>query len=205
MRSNRFSWVAMLVLAGLTGCAMCDNSQDCTYPAFGGKWQRDNPFSGRVASLFDPAGHQLVAPADGKTPTLAAPAPEDAETAETTESTKPAPEDEAKPESTLEKPAEQESPTMGGAEKAEPEAAEKPETTEKPEAAQPETEKPEMAEPPETAEKKEAGEGAKEAKEGQTPDTGLPSPAMPDELPKSKDRKEGGTNLLPPLELPPQP
>lgn len=214
MTSNRLPWVAMLVLAGLTGCAMCDNSQDCTYPAFGGKWQRDNLFSGRVASLFDPAGHQTVAPADGQAPTLAAPVPEDAEMAETAESTMPAPEAEAKPESTLEKPTDQESPAMGGAEKAEPEGAEKPETIEKPkaagkpEAAQPETEKPEMAEPSETADKKAAGEGAKEAKEAkeeQTQDTGLPLPGMPDELPKSKDRKEGGTNLLPPLELPPQP
>ena len=38
MRSKQFVWVAMLVLAGTTGCAMCDNAQDCTYSAFGGKW-----------------------------------------------------------------------------------------------------------------------------------------------------------------------
>jgi len=58
--SKHFVWVATLMLAGLTGCAMCDNAEDFGYSAFGGKWQRDNPYSGRVASAFDPAGMQVL-------------------------------------------------------------------------------------------------------------------------------------------------
>lgn len=84
MRSKQFVWVAMLVLAGTTGCAMCDNAQDWSYAAFGGKWQRDNPTSGRVASLFDPAGAQIV---EQGSPMEAEPAPESTEEAE--ESAKP--------------------------------------------------------------------------------------------------------------------
>jgi hypothetical protein len=81
MRSKQFVWVAMLVLAGTTGCAMCDNAQDWTYTAFGGKWQRDNPHSGRVASLFDPAGGQVI---EQGFPTEAEPAQDNVEEAEET-------------------------------------------------------------------------------------------------------------------------
>jgi len=59
MMRKQFVWVATLMLAGLTGCAMCDNAEDFGYSAFGGKWQRDNPYSGRVASAFDSAGRQV--------------------------------------------------------------------------------------------------------------------------------------------------
>jgi hypothetical protein len=82
MRSKQFVWVAMLVLAGTTGCAMCDNAQDWSYAAFGGKWQRDNPASGRVASLFDPAGGQVI---EQGFPTEAEPAPEGMEQGEETD------------------------------------------------------------------------------------------------------------------------
>jgi hypothetical protein len=58
---------------------MCDNAQDWSYSAFGGKWQRDNPHSGRVASLFDPAGGQVM---EQGLPTEADPVPETAEEAE---------------------------------------------------------------------------------------------------------------------------
>ncbi len=81
MRSKQVVWVAMLVLAGTTGCAMCDNAQDWSYAAFGGKWQRDNPTSGRVASLFDPAGGQVI---EQGFPTEAEPVPEGIEQAEET-------------------------------------------------------------------------------------------------------------------------
>jgi hypothetical protein len=57
---------------------MCDNAQDSTYSAFGGKWQRDNPSSGRVASLFDPAGGQVM---EQGLPTEAEPTPQTAEEA----------------------------------------------------------------------------------------------------------------------------
>ena len=60
MTSKHYVWIAMLMLAGSTGCAMCDNSHDASYTALGGKWQRDTPHSGRVGSAFDPAGMQVV-------------------------------------------------------------------------------------------------------------------------------------------------
>lgn len=59
MRSKQYVGI-ILMLAGLTGCAMCDNSHDSSYTAVGGKWQRDNPYSGRVGSAFDPAGMQVT-------------------------------------------------------------------------------------------------------------------------------------------------
>jgi len=65
MKSKQYVWIAMLMLAGFSGCAMCDNAHDSSYAAFGGKWQRDNPYSGRVASAFDPAGMQVL---DSRTP-----------------------------------------------------------------------------------------------------------------------------------------
>lgn len=37
------------------GCSMCSDPFDYTYAAFGGKWQRADPYSGRVGSLFHPA------------------------------------------------------------------------------------------------------------------------------------------------------
>ena len=196
MRSKRFSWVAALVLAGLTGCAMCDNSQDCTYPAFGGKWQRGNPLSGRVGSLFDPAGvhisEQMMLTEEG--PTLAEPeapefepaetaeGPETAESAESGEGVKPAEGPEptegpaAMPKSALEKLLQQAAPAMDEAETM-----------------------------PETAEKTKSGEGAKPAVDQDVPKADLQLPAMPDEMPKTEKTKDSGTNLLPPLELPPVP
>ena len=184
MRNNRFSWVAMLVLAGLTGCAMCDNSQDCTYPAFGGKWQRDNPVSGRVGSLFDPAGVEVT---DQVTLSEAEPTLAEPETAETTEEAAPteggAPSEAAEetpkeaPESTLDKPLEQNPPSMQKAETVEPE----------------------------TAEDAKPAERAKPAAEQDAPDAGLQLPAMPFATPQKEEPKEGGANLLPPLEVPPAP
>jgi hypothetical protein len=61
-RMNRllFASVGALLLAVAGGCAMCDNSQDCTYASYGGKWQREDPCCGRVGSLFAPAGAPAV-------------------------------------------------------------------------------------------------------------------------------------------------
>ena len=174
MTSNRFLWVAMLVLAGLTGCAMCDNSQDGTYPAFGGKWQRDNPSSGRVASLFDPAGHHVETTAAW---TEATPAPEDAEPEDSAERLEPSPENGEAAESTLERPADRDSTTMDGAEAAKPETDVEPD----------------------------ARGAAKPAAEQDAPEAGLALPAPPGERSKMDDRQDRDANLLPPLELPPQP
>jgi hypothetical protein len=48
----RSGWVAWLAL--FSGCAMCLNCDDCSYPADGGRWQRLDPCFGRVASAFTP-------------------------------------------------------------------------------------------------------------------------------------------------------
>jgi hypothetical protein len=55
MRRKLPGLAVTLLLSSLVGCAMCDSSQDCTYTASGGLWQRENPCHGRVGSLFDPA------------------------------------------------------------------------------------------------------------------------------------------------------
>ncbi|MGB7344843.1 MAG: hypothetical protein WBD20_11550 [Pirellulaceae bacterium] len=46
----------MLLLVPMTGCRICASSEDLAYPSYGGAWQRTVRDSGRVASLFDPAG-----------------------------------------------------------------------------------------------------------------------------------------------------
>lgn len=63
-----FASLGSLLLAVAGGCAMCDNSQDCTYASYGGKWQRHDPCCGRVGSLFDPAGAPTV-PHQAQSPT----------------------------------------------------------------------------------------------------------------------------------------
>lgn len=44
---------AMLLLAG---CRICADCEDQAYPAYGGAWQRTIRDTGRVGSMFDPAG-----------------------------------------------------------------------------------------------------------------------------------------------------
>lgn len=55
-------WIAVaLLLAGLVpqaGCRVCADCEDLAYPAYGGAWQRTRRDSGRVGSIFDPAGGQ---------------------------------------------------------------------------------------------------------------------------------------------------
>lgn len=40
----------------LGGCRICADCEDSAYPAYGGSWQRTIRETGRVGSLFDPAG-----------------------------------------------------------------------------------------------------------------------------------------------------
>ena len=40
----------------VAGCRICADCEDLAYPAYGGAWQRTNRDSGRVGSVFDPAG-----------------------------------------------------------------------------------------------------------------------------------------------------
>lgn len=241
MSSKRFTWVAMLALASFTGCAMCDNSEDCTYPAFGGKWQRDNPFSGRVGSLFDPGGirvtDQVAATEAG--PPLAESEAAEVEAAENAAGPQPAAEleipagaapsegpahtkDLAPNEGT--KPAESAKSTEGPAsiEGLGPAKGPAPAVIAKPAEGPTVMPKSTLAKPldvtpsakdaletmPGTAAKEESSEGAKTAVDQAAPNSGLQLPALPGEKPEAAETaepKDGGTNLLPPLELPPQP
>lgn len=44
------------VAAPLTGCRLCCDLEDAAYSSYGGAWERTHRNSGRVGSLFDPAG-----------------------------------------------------------------------------------------------------------------------------------------------------
>ncbi len=46
----------LLLLLPAGGCRICADCDDLAYPAYGGIWQRTNRDSGRVGSIFDPAG-----------------------------------------------------------------------------------------------------------------------------------------------------
>lgn len=39
-----------------TGCTLCQDCGDLDYPTYGGAWERTRRDSGRVGSVFDPAG-----------------------------------------------------------------------------------------------------------------------------------------------------
>lgn len=47
-------------LAASTGCRLCSNCEIGDYSAYGGAWDRTQRETGRVGSLFDPAGAQLA-------------------------------------------------------------------------------------------------------------------------------------------------
>ena len=47
-----------LILTPGFGCRICQTCDE--YPAFGGSWQRTNRVSGRVGSVFDPAGAKVA-------------------------------------------------------------------------------------------------------------------------------------------------
>ncbi len=174
MRCKQCVWVAMLVLAGTSGCAMCDNVEDWTYAAFGGKWQRDNPTSGRVGSVFDPAGMQV---AEGGTPTKAE--PELAEPEASEETAEPLL---AEPEETPEAAEPQMEPAEEPAdEKAVP----------KPAAGKP------------AGSDAQADPDPAPAPGGITPG-GLGLPPLPAESAASPQPKAGDDGLLPPLDPPPQ-
>ncbi len=44
------------LILGSGGCTICQDCGDLDYPTFGGAWQRTRRDSGRVGSIFDPAG-----------------------------------------------------------------------------------------------------------------------------------------------------
>ena len=63
----------LALLTATTGCALCGSPFDYTYSTYGGKWQREDETSGRVGSLFEPAGPmpaddgETTVPANGPT------------------------------------------------------------------------------------------------------------------------------------------
>jgi len=59
MRSWFFCILAWLLLSVCTGCTICQSASDHGFSASGGSWQRVNPFSGRVGSVFEPAGSKV--------------------------------------------------------------------------------------------------------------------------------------------------
>lgn len=60
MKDYLLVYVFAALLAVASGCAICANPEDCSYPAYGGRWQRSDPCCGRVGSLFDPADAQII-------------------------------------------------------------------------------------------------------------------------------------------------
>lgn len=60
MRDYLVAYVLAALLAVTSGCAIGSSSDDCTYSAYGGRWQRSDPCNGRVGSVFDPADAQVL-------------------------------------------------------------------------------------------------------------------------------------------------
>jgi hypothetical protein len=58
--------VAVILLGGsaLSGCTLCQDCGDLDYPTYGGAWERTRRDSGRVGSVFDPAGARTAKLAD---------------------------------------------------------------------------------------------------------------------------------------------
>lgn len=57
--------VAVAVAAiTLSGCTLCQDCGDLDYPTYGGAWERTRRDSGRVGSIFDPAGARTATLAD---------------------------------------------------------------------------------------------------------------------------------------------
>ncbi|QDT10407.1 hypothetical protein [Planctomycetes bacterium K23_9] len=48
--------ILVMLMIPLAGCRICASDEDLAYPSYGGAWQRTIRDSGRVGSLFDPAG-----------------------------------------------------------------------------------------------------------------------------------------------------
>lgn len=65
-RKNQFSlfhptaWLVIFLACNLTGCTICQDCGDLDYPTYGGAWERTRRDSGRVGSIFDPAGARVA-------------------------------------------------------------------------------------------------------------------------------------------------
>lgn len=59
-RQRSLAVMAILMLS-FTGCRICSDTGDLDYPTYGGAWERTIRESGRVGSVFDPAGARASA------------------------------------------------------------------------------------------------------------------------------------------------
>jgi len=57
----------LLILPSI-GCRICLDNHDLDYPTYGGAWQRTTRDSGRVGSLFEPAGAKVATLVDRDEP-----------------------------------------------------------------------------------------------------------------------------------------
>ncbi len=59
---NRWQWIAAcgILVVSSSGCSMCATPFDETYSAYGGVWERTDPYYGRVGSAFTPVGQQVT-------------------------------------------------------------------------------------------------------------------------------------------------
>ncbi len=55
---------ALVCLSMLSGCTLCQDCGDLDYATYGGAWERTRRDSGRVGSIFDPAGARSATLAD---------------------------------------------------------------------------------------------------------------------------------------------
>ena len=65
--ASTFLLVGTLLLPTM-GCRICLDTHDLDYPTYGGAWQRTTRDSGRVGSLFDPAGGKVATLVDRNEP-----------------------------------------------------------------------------------------------------------------------------------------
>jgi len=65
-RGLRFVANALVIatVSTLAGCTLCQDCGDLDYPTYGGAWERTRRDSGRVGSIFDPAGARTAALVD---------------------------------------------------------------------------------------------------------------------------------------------
>jgi hypothetical protein len=83
MKSIRSTLAAVLVagtLAGTGGCSMCCSNYDYAYPTFGGRFERADPYYGRVGSTFSDPNADFGTPEDianGSPSPTTTPAPTD--------------------------------------------------------------------------------------------------------------------------------
>lgn len=76
MGRNIKSFLALVTLLPLVGCAFCAGPFDDHYGAQGGVWDRHNPTEGRVGSAFSNAGSPAGVPTEAAPTTAPVTPPE---------------------------------------------------------------------------------------------------------------------------------